>query len=137
MDQPSKGKRALRADHPAPAAAEWREHEHVNERAQSEAERLLESTGTPELAKHAIDVAQERKEFQPGAGDELAQRVGFDSYAALLDASTSIDTSHRTWYVVPTADGDWVAWNETDFQEHRWDLQEAAVQGIHGLGPAG
>jgi hypothetical protein len=39
--------------------------------------------------------------------------------------------------VALTADGEWVAWNETDFHEHRWDTQEAAVQGIHGLGPAG
>jgi hypothetical protein len=113
---------------------EWQEHEHVHEQAQSEAERLLESTGTPELAKHAIDVAQERKLIvEPAARDQLARRVGFDSYEALQGASAPFKTAGRTWYLVPTADGDWVAWNETDYQEHRWESQEAAVRDIQGL----
>jgi hypothetical protein len=36
--------------------AEWHEHEHTVPSVQSQAEQLLETAGSPELAKHAIDV---------------------------------------------------------------------------------
>lgn len=36
--------------------AEWHEHEHTVPSVQIQAEQLLQTAGSPELAKHAIDV---------------------------------------------------------------------------------
>lgn len=44
------------ADDAASKCAEWHEHEHTVPSVQSQAEQLLETAGSPELAKHAIDV---------------------------------------------------------------------------------
>jgi len=37
--------------------AEWHEHEHTVPSVEIQAEQLLETAGSPELAKHAIDLA--------------------------------------------------------------------------------
>ncbi|MDB5348222.1 MAG: hypothetical protein JWP89_6599 [Schlesneria sp.] len=44
------------AEDGASQCAEWHEHEHTVPSVQSQAEQLLETAGSPELAKHAIDV---------------------------------------------------------------------------------
>ena len=37
-------------------SADWNEHEHTVPSVQIQAEKLLETAGSPEIAKHAIDV---------------------------------------------------------------------------------
>ena len=44
------------AEDGAAHCAEWHEHEHTGGAVQSQAEQLLDTAGSPELAKHAIDV---------------------------------------------------------------------------------
>lgn len=46
----------VEAEENAGHSAEWHEHEHTVPSVQSQAEQLLETAGSPELAKHAIDV---------------------------------------------------------------------------------
>lgn len=40
--------------------AEWHEHEHTAPAVQIQAEQLLNMAGSPELAKHAIDVVSQQ-----------------------------------------------------------------------------
>lgn len=123
-------KRKLRSSGPPTPTAEWRDHEHVAEHAQAEAQRLLESTGTPELAKHAIDVAGERQEYT--ARDDFARRAGFASFQELLAASAPVTAANgQTWYATPVPNHKWIAWNEVDLRDDQWDSQEAAIRWIN------
>lgn len=45
-----------------PHSNQWSEHEHVSEQVQLEAQKLVEMVGSPELAKHAIDVVEQRQQ---------------------------------------------------------------------------
>lgn len=44
------------AEEPTGHSADWNEHEHTVPSVQIQAEKLLETAGSPEIAKHAIDV---------------------------------------------------------------------------------
>src|SRR5687768_2999335 len=56
--------------------------EHIATPVQIEAQKLLEDAGSPELAKHAVDVAAiGRGEGSPQ--DQFARRLGFASYLSL------------------------------------------------------
>lgn len=48
-----------------PGDAEWQHHEHVSEQAQLQAQKLIDETGTPALAKKAIELADDRREAHP------------------------------------------------------------------------
>ncbi len=129
-------KRKPHSSGPPTPTAEWRDHEHVAEQAQAEADRLLESTGTPELAKHAIDVASERKDFT--ARDDFARRVGFASYQELLAASAPLVNSNgQTWYTTWTVNNKWIAWNEVELRDDRWDSREGAIRWINESAASG
>jgi hypothetical protein len=95
--------------------ANWTEHEHIVPPIQSQAQRLLAEAGSPELAKHALDMAAAGPSTDAGHIDGLAQRWGFRPRHDLLAASISIATSSRhMWWLTPIDDRGWVAWTERD-----------------------
>lgn len=110
-----------------PNAASWQEHEFLPAQLELDALRLLADAGTPELAKYAIDSVDEQQRDQFRA--EVAQALGFRSYAELLAASAAVDTNDdRPWYVTLLADGQWVAWNCTDIRvDRKHSTREAAL----------
>lgn len=104
--------------------AEWAQHENISEAAQKAATELLEETGSPELAKHAIDQAARRVANEPNGQrqqanrDHFARELGFRTYDDLVSASPAInaDDKHR-WHVTQvTRDQQqfWTAWNEQE-----------------------
>lgn len=126
MSQSGHGKTSKSND-TASGAAEWAEHEHVSDPAIAAAERLLESSGTPEQAKHVIDVAHNQAPDDPTRN--LATQAGFTSYLELLSASTRVD-GDEPWYVVQLPTGQWMAWNETSLESANYDSRSAAEDGI-------
>lgn len=117
-------------------AGEWREHEHVNESAIAAAERLLESAGTPEQAKHVIDVAQNMTADHATPHYDLATRAGFTSFLELVSASTRLGNDDP-WYVVQLPSGRWLAWNETSLDEVEMDSRSAAEEWTRRQGAGG
>ena len=58
---------------PVTQSAEWTEHEHVSEHVQLEAQKLVDLVGSSELARNAINVADQRQASMP-AGDETTNQ---------------------------------------------------------------
>jgi hypothetical protein len=106
----------------APAAepnqtADWSQHEHTAPPVQSQAQRLLAEAGSPELAKHALDVAADQQHNDPIFVDDLAERWGYRSRHDLLAASISVATSRgQMWWLTPVEGRGWAAWTEHDAQ---------------------
>ena len=94
--------------------ADWAEHEHIAPPVQSQAQRLLYEAGSPELAKHALEVAAgELPGSHPDLLDELAERWGYRSRHDLLAASISVASSHgQMWWLTPVNGRAWIAWSE-------------------------
>jgi hypothetical protein len=130
------------------ASPEWHEQEQTAEPANVQAQRLLEETGSPELAKQAVDTVAARS--QPGhAGtpshitpphtektnarapermanpgselkDRFAQELGYQSYLELFEGSTPVPTHDgKAWCVSNDNEGNWIAWNDQDLSIHR------------------
>ena len=55
---------------PAGQAAEWHDHEHVADQVQLAAQQLVEQAGSPELAKHAIEVVEKRQTDSSGGDSQ-------------------------------------------------------------------
>jgi hypothetical protein len=99
--------------------AQWSAHEHVSPVIQSQAQELIDATGSPELAKQALEAAQ--SEAERSAGDRLiseqdsfAKRWGFQSYLDLFEASSLVrSAAGKNWRLNVVAGG-WIVWNETD-----------------------
>jgi len=134
----------LTTDAPAPASADWQNHEHTAELTHGHAQQLIESAGSAELAKHAIDIADQ----QPAAlgGDaansrpheseapaerqaRLAQSLGYASYLDLFESSKqAAEEDDLHWLVTAEKGGSFVLWNDFEFQiEGRFDSQQAAI----------
>jgi len=93
-------------------AAEWSEHEHSSPPVEMQAAKLLREAGSPDLAKHAVDAAAKTVANEGNARDQLARRLGFDSYPELTAASTSlVIPGDDRWWVTPQESGTWTAWN--------------------------
>src|SRR5262245_17808639 len=123
MKRASRAKTAL--SHPS--ASEWVEHEHISEPARAAAERLLESSGSPELAKHVIDVVDNESALPATPHYELANQAGFPSYLDLVSASARI-LPDELWLIAPLRNGACMAWNErslkTEFFRSRREAEE-------------
>jgi hypothetical protein len=113
-------------------SAQWRDHEHVTEQAQLQAQKLVDEAGTPELAKQAVDAAQQRQALPPKNKDELARRLGYVSFLALFEASMPVATGKgKHWCVTPLEKGRWVAWNDEDLEpREEFDSLEEALAGV-------
>jgi predicted transcriptional regulator len=59
---PSLSSQAEQATH----SANWSEREHVSEQSQVAAQSLVDTAGSPEHAKHAIDVVEQSQNASPG-----------------------------------------------------------------------
>jgi hypothetical protein len=94
--------------------AHWSAHEHIATPVQIEAQKLLEQAGSPELAKHAVDVAAiGRGEGSPQ--DQFARRLGFASYLSLFeDSSLLFAQQDKQWFVTAIRNGEWILWNDAD-----------------------
>jgi hypothetical protein len=102
---------------PAKSAERWSNHEHVTPAIQSEAQKLVDRAGTPELAKHAVDEAVQTA-ASAGLGsahDQFARQWGFPSYLAMFEASDPIvSAGGKQWCVTALAEDRWILWNDDD-----------------------
>jgi hypothetical protein len=92
---------------------------------------LVEQAGTPERAKKAIDVSQQRQQPLPAREDEFVKQLGYVSCLEMFEASTPIMLSSdgKTWCITPVADGQWLAWCQEEVQAGRkLGSREAAVR---------
>lgn len=100
-----------------PAEEEWREHEHISEQVQTDADRLLESAGDSEVAKHAVDVASARQEEGDASRNEFAMSLGFDNFEAAREGSQQFGPIEGPiWYVTPGPSQGFIAWNDRDLR---------------------
>ncbi len=101
-------------DSSASPADSWHEHEHVASPLQIQAQRLLAEAGSPELAKHAVDLAGQA----PPAGspqDQFARQLEFASYLSLFeDSSLCAADEGRQWFATAIRNGEWILWNDAD-----------------------
>jgi len=96
-------------------AEDWSQHEHVTPQANADAHKLIESTGNAELAKQAIDAAQQQPQVPPADKDGFAKQLGFVSFLDMFEASTTLATpDDRDWSITPLNDGRWLVWNAQD-----------------------
>lgn len=92
------------------ATAKWNEHEHVAENAKIDAQKLVDTAGSPELAKQAIDAASNDNAKDK---DALAAQLGFDSYLDMFESSTIVTApSGETFYITGERSGAWAVWSE-------------------------
>jgi hypothetical protein len=109
-------------------SSEWNTHEHQSERARMQAQQLVQETGSSELAKHVIDeVAHEIEQLPDQAA--FARQFGFESYLAMFEASTPMNSDDgRNWLITTIAGGEWIAWNESELGTYQkfQSLEEAA-----------
>ena len=107
---------AKRKLQPSQASKEWQEHEHVTPPLKSQAEELVKSAGSSELAKHAVDSV---KPAAPPASDKdaFARQSGFTSYLDLFEASKAAGAAAgKNWFITALPGSGWIAWNDTDFE---------------------
>lgn len=120
----------------------WQNHEHVTDLTHGQAQQLIESAGSADLAKHAIDVATQQSdpldpggpkssevESPPEAQTELARSLGYASYLDLFESSKPAgDAGQRHWLVTAEEGGRWALWNDVEFKvEGEFDSQRAAL----------
>jgi hypothetical protein len=142
--------RSSAASGPAPegsrSAEAWKEHEHISGPVQDQAQKLIQSAGSPQLARQALEAA-EREQASPvatsvGAGaphaasrphaesgkDQFARQHGFRSYLELFEASTSMSQSGgKNWFVTGLPSGKWICWNEQNLEaNHTFSTFEEA-----------
>lgn len=117
----------------------WVAHEHVAPESQLHAQRLLNTVGTPELAKLAIDYAQEKYATTPLDDAELAQRLGFVSLLDLFEASDPVATADENkWCLTRLASGKWIAWERLNrWISSEFTSEEAAIEFIHSTDQRG
>ncbi len=98
------------------AGKQWTDHEHQADRARLQAQQLVEETGSPELAKHAIDGTADHQTPVSEAGEDseaaqFARRLGFANYAALEAVSTPVLCDNGQLRMVgSTPNGKWIIW---------------------------
>ena len=123
-----------------PAADQWREHEHQTPAADAQAKQLLQETGSPELAKHAVDQAhaQAKTPTPPASAaeqDAAARQFGYESFDALVKDSTPFPVEHgRTLMVCELKDGRWIRFDRENWPKH--ELFQSRDEAIRPVPPA-
>ena len=92
---------------PATNSPDWNEHEHVAEQVQLQAQKLVDLTGSPELAKFAIGVVEQSQSVVPGEGSSPAAPPTSKGNAQYLQALENFERSLET-PVMSGALMDWV-----------------------------
>ena len=119
---------------------DWLNHEHIAELTHGQAQQLIESAGSADLAKHAIEIVDQQAadarssevESPPEAQTKLARLLGYTSYLDLVESSKQAGTDgDRHWLVTAIADGSWALWNDSDLAvEQQFDSQQAALAAV-------
>jgi hypothetical protein len=96
-------------------SADWTMHEHVSEHVQLEAQKLVHLVGSPELARNAIDVADQRQVAMPSDDATRAsppRNQPADSFKkALEDFETSLER--------PVVSGELMDWVTAAIRAHQ------------------
>ena len=113
----------------ATRSADWNEREHVSRQSQLAAQTLVDAVGSPELAKHAIDVFEQSQSDSPGNGKALAPRKAVKRNDQFLKALEDFETSLET----PLMSGELTDWVTTAQREceHVGVLLRGDVQREH------
>jgi hypothetical protein len=107
-----------------PPAEQWREHEHQSPATDLRAKQLLEETGSPELAKRAVeqaDVPADAPVLPPDAADQdaAAREFGYESFAALVKDAVSFPVDRgRGLMVCELKDGRWIRFDQESWPRH-------------------
>lgn len=103
------------ADKPHEDHETWTHHEHVSAPVQAQAQKLLNEAGSPDLAKHAVDVAAQNQLAMTLDKDEFARRYGFQSYLDFFEASAPAQSNDgANWFVTAVLAGRWIVWNSQE-----------------------
>ncbi len=116
-------------------SSEWQDHEHLSQQVQLDAQRLVESAGTPELAKRAVDLARARRPTVTMDKDEFARALGYVSYLDLFEASTVHTTRDGSRLCVTVMKhGKWLVWDKAEMLViGEFDSTEDALRQIEQL----
>ena len=95
---------------PAVPVAEWSDHEHVADQVQLAAQKLVHQAGSSELAKHAIEVVEQRRQDSPGDNGQrippASPPTHFERNDPFLKAIEGFETALET----PTMAGEMIDW---------------------------
>ena len=110
-------------------AADWSEREHVSDQSQLAAQNLVDAAGSPEHAKHAVDVVEQSQGDPPGDGNTPASPTVVKRNDQFLKALEDFETSLET----PLMSGDLTGWVTTVQRacEHVGVLLRGDVQREH------
>jgi hypothetical protein len=113
----------------ATQSADWSEHEHVSEQSQVAAQTLMDVTGSPEHAKHAIDVVEQSQSAAPGDESTRASPKTVKRNDQFVKALEDFETSLQT----PLMSGELTDWVTTVQREceHVGELLRGDVQREH------
>jgi hypothetical protein len=99
---PSVSPKAEQATH----SANWSEREHVSEQSQVAAHTLVDAAGSPEHAKHAIDVVEQSQRASPGDDSTQVSPTTIKRNVHFVKALEDFETSLET----PLMSGDLTDW---------------------------
>lgn len=102
---PSLSPKAEQATH----SANWSEREHVSEQSQVAAQSLVDSAGSPEHARHAIDVVEQSQRDSPGDDSTQVSTTTIKRNNHFVKALEEFETSLET----PLMSGDLTDWVTT------------------------
>ena len=90
-------------------SADWSEREHVSEQSQVAAQSLVDAAGSPEHAKHAIDVVEQSQSASPDDDSTLTSPTTIKRNDPFLKALEDFETSLET----PLMSGELTDWVNT------------------------
>jgi len=96
-------------------SADWTEHEHVAEHVQLEAQKLVDLAGSSELARNAIDIADQRQAEMPSDDRTLASSIAVDQTDLFKKALEDFETSLER----PVISGELMDWVTTADRAHQ------------------
>ena len=99
---------------------------------EQDAQRLIHQTGSPSLAKQAVDQAAKRETIPDFRQDLFAQRWGFNSRRELLTASHPVNGARgQSWWTTAVGTQRWIAWSDDDLSaEDTFPTEGAAKEWI-------
>lgn len=110
-------------------ARDWTQHEHVSPTLQNEAQQLIRHSGSPEIARQAIEAAADKAPaLAASSKDAFARAHGFTSYLELFESSSVVrSVDGKNWCVTALPRQRWMLWNEQDLKVHstHGSLEEA------------
>jgi hypothetical protein len=113
----------------ATQSANWSEREHVSEQSQVAAQSLVDTAGSPEHAKHAIDVVEQSQNASPGDKSTQVSPTTIKRNDQFVKALEDFETSLET----PLMSGDLTGWVNTVQAacDHLGELLRGDVQREH------